>query len=63
MSFLVLGLVAQEPVTIDDAEPILTSFPRFIEDMNDIGADFKSTDEDDEDDRLDYSNEVITQIF
>lgn len=63
MSFLVLGLVTQEPVTIDDAEPILTSFPKFIEDMNDIGADFKSTDEEDDDDGLDYSNEVIEQIF
>ena len=29
MSFLVLGLAADEPVTVDDAAPIATSFPEF----------------------------------
>src|SRR5262249_2213663 len=29
MSFLVLGLAAREPVTVDDASPIDTSFPGF----------------------------------
>ena len=31
MSYLVLGMVTDQPVTIDTAEPILTSFPKFIE--------------------------------
>ena len=30
MSFYVLGLAAQQPVTIDDARPIATSFPDFL---------------------------------
>ena len=30
MAFLVLGLVAAEPVRIDDAAPIATSFPGFV---------------------------------
>lgn len=38
MSFLVLGMVAQEPIEVDDAAPIKTSFPNFIELMNDLGA-------------------------
>jgi 3-phosphoshikimate 1-carboxyvinyltransferase len=38
MSFLVLGMAAQEPVAIDDAETIATSFPDFIELMNGLGA-------------------------
>ncbi len=39
MSFLVLGCVSKEPIEIDDGEPIKTSFPNFIELMNDLGAD------------------------
>lgn len=43
MSFLILGTVTQEPITIDDAAPIYTSFPNFIDLMMDLGAVFEST--------------------
>ena len=38
MSFLTLGMAAQNPVTIIDASPIKTSFPSFIEKMKTLGA-------------------------
>jgi 3-phosphoshikimate 1-carboxyvinyltransferase len=38
MSFLVLGLVARDPVVIDDIGPIDTSFPGFLALMNGLGA-------------------------
>jgi len=38
MSFSVLGLVADAPVTIDDASPVQTSFPVFIDLMKGLGA-------------------------
>ncbi len=38
MSFIVFGLAAREAVQIDDASPIDTSFPGFIEMMNALGA-------------------------
>lgn len=38
MSFLVLGLAAERPVTIDDARPIETSFPGFADLMGTLGA-------------------------
>ena len=38
MSFLVLGTTTQNSVSIDDGAPIKTSFPNFIELMNDLGA-------------------------
>lgn len=38
MSFLVLGLAALEPVTIDDAQMISTSFPEFMGLMTGLGA-------------------------
>ena len=38
MAFLVLGMVAAEPVAIDDAGPIETSFPGFAGFMNGLGA-------------------------
>lgn len=38
MSFLVLGAAAAEPVAVDDAAFIDTSFPGFIELMNGLGA-------------------------
>jgi len=38
MSFLVMGTVADEPVSVDDAAPIATSFPGFVELMNGLGA-------------------------
>jgi 3-phosphoshikimate 1-carboxyvinyltransferase len=38
MSHLVLGLAAGEPVVVDEAEMIGTSFPGFREAMRSIGA-------------------------
>ncbi len=38
MSFLVLGLAAEEPVTVDDASMIATSFPEFRHLMQKAGA-------------------------
>ncbi len=38
MSFLVLGMSADAPVTIDDASHIGTSFPGFVELMNGLGG-------------------------
>jgi 3-phosphoshikimate 1-carboxyvinyltransferase len=38
MSFLVLGLGAQKPVTVDDAAMIATSFPNFLGLMRGLGA-------------------------
>ncbi|MEM7442460.1 MAG: 3-phosphoshikimate 1-carboxyvinyltransferase [Pseudomonadota bacterium] len=39
MSFLVLGLAAKSPVTVDDARPIDTSFPGFVDLMNGLLKD------------------------
>ena len=41
MAFLVLGLAAIEPVRIDDATPIATSFPDFLPLMNGLGGTIK----------------------
>ncbi|MBI2256304.1 MAG: 3-phosphoshikimate 1-carboxyvinyltransferase [Proteobacteria bacterium] len=38
MSFLVLGLAAEKPVSIDDGSPIDTSFPGFVALMNGMGG-------------------------
>jgi 3-phosphoshikimate 1-carboxyvinyltransferase len=38
MAFLVLGLACNEPVRIDDAGPIATSFPGFVGLLNGLGA-------------------------
>ncbi len=38
MSFLVMGLAARKPVTVDDASPIATSFPAFGPLMQGLGA-------------------------
>lgn len=38
MSFMVLGLASQNPVTIDDGGPIATSFPSFVPLMRQLGA-------------------------
>lgn len=38
MAFLVLGLACRQPVQIDDATPIATSFPDFVPLMRRIGA-------------------------
>ncbi len=40
MSFLVAGMAAQQPVTVDDASPIVTSFPIFEGLMTGLGARF-----------------------
>ena len=40
MAFLVLGLAAREPIAIDDARPIATSFPDFVPLMERLGARF-----------------------
>jgi 3-phosphoshikimate 1-carboxyvinyltransferase len=42
MSFLVLGMASKEPVTVDEAEMIGTSFPGFVELMNSLGADIQT---------------------
>lgn len=39
MAFLVLGLAAENPVTVDDAAAIATSFPGFTDLMNGLGAE------------------------
>ncbi len=38
MAFLVLGLAADRPVTVDDAGPIATSYPGFRAQMSGLGA-------------------------
>jgi len=40
MSFLVLGLASEQPITVDDASPIDTSFPGFRDLMESLGATF-----------------------
>jgi 3-phosphoshikimate 1-carboxyvinyltransferase len=46
MSFLVLGSVTDEPIEIDDGSPIKTSFPNFLEVMEELGMDIRvGTDE------------------
>ncbi|MAZ76262.1 MAG: 3-phosphoshikimate 1-carboxyvinyltransferase [Micavibrio sp.] len=42
MSFLILGTTTDNPVTIDDVAPIQTSFPNFVELMNNLGANLKT---------------------
>ena len=39
MSHLVLGLAAEQPVSVLDPEMIATSFPGFVEMMRGLGAD------------------------
>ncbi len=40
MSFLVMGLAAERPVTVDDSATIATSFPSFVELLKRLGAGF-----------------------
>jgi 3-phosphoshikimate 1-carboxyvinyltransferase len=40
MAFLTLGLGTDDPVTIDDATAIATSFPQFRRMMEGLGATF-----------------------
>ena len=42
MSFLVLGMVSDKPVTIDDGSYIATSYPGFIDQVKSLGADVTS---------------------
>jgi 3-phosphoshikimate 1-carboxyvinyltransferase len=42
MSALVMGMATKEPVEIDDASAIATSFPGFVEVMNGVGAKINS---------------------
>jgi 3-phosphoshikimate 1-carboxyvinyltransferase len=42
MSFLVMGLAAPKPVTVDDVAMIATSFPTFIDLMAGLGARFEN---------------------
>jgi 3-phosphoshikimate 1-carboxyvinyltransferase len=44
MSFLVLGLASDKPVTIDDVRPIATSYPEFRNLMTGLGANFAEPD-------------------
>lgn len=39
MSFLLLGMVADNPVIVRDAQTIDTSFPEFVKIMNELGAE------------------------
>lgn len=41
MSFLVLGLASETPVTVDDGTMIATSFPQFMPLMRGLGADIE----------------------
>ncbi|HLL26291.1 MAG TPA: 3-phosphoshikimate 1-carboxyvinyltransferase [Xanthobacteraceae bacterium] len=41
MSFLVMGLASEQPVAVDDAAFIATSFPGFTELMRKLGADLR----------------------
>ena len=41
MSFLVMGLAAKKPVSIDDAETMNTSFPGFAALLNSMGAEIE----------------------
>jgi 3-phosphoshikimate 1-carboxyvinyltransferase len=38
MSFLILGLAAEQPIAIDEGGPIATSFPGFVDMMTGLGA-------------------------
>lgn len=44
MSFLVLGMGAEAPVTVDDTTMVATSFPGFTELMESLGASFEGGD-------------------
>jgi 3-phosphoshikimate 1-carboxyvinyltransferase len=43
MSFLVLGMAAKSPVTVDDTAPVATSFPGFRELMTALGAELHAS--------------------
>jgi 3-phosphoshikimate 1-carboxyvinyltransferase len=41
MSFLIAGLAAKAPVTVDDTSFVATSFPIFVPMMEKLGATFR----------------------
>jgi len=41
MSFLILGMISEKPITVDDVSMINTSFPGFVGLMNSLGAKIK----------------------
>ena len=41
MSFLVMGMASDKPVTVDDGNVMATSFPGFVSMMKSLGADFE----------------------
>ncbi len=45
MSFLIMGLRSEKPVTVDDVEMINTSFPTFMDLMKSLGANFREAGE------------------
>ena len=45
MSFSVLGAVASEPVSIDGADTIMTSFPTYISLMQELGLTLRQVDD------------------
>jgi 3-phosphoshikimate 1-carboxyvinyltransferase len=42
MAFLVMGLASREPMSVDDASVIATSFPEFEHVMHHLGAQFEA---------------------
>ena len=45
MSFLILGMASDQPVSVDDGGPIATSFPIFEPLMGNLGADLRRSEE------------------
>lgn len=45
MSFLCLGFVSEEPITIDDISPVMTSFPAFVDTLTSLGAPLEESDQ------------------
>ena len=45
MSFLILGMASEQPVSVDDGGPIATSFPIFEPLMGGLGADLRRTED------------------
>ena len=41
MSFLIMGMATEKPVTVDDGNIIATSFPQFLPLMEELGADME----------------------
>ena len=42
MSYLILGMASESPITVDDGGPIETSFPGFQKLLNDLGANMET---------------------